>query len=111
MQTLAGEPILDGLPLCVPKILMPRDDVDLDKWACVACDQFESEPQYWKEMAEHVGAAPSALNLVFPEVYLASVTRAPPEEDTRRIEKNWKHHERICEARHLQGARSCIHSY
>merc|ERR1719265_610981 len=85
--TLTGEPILDGLPLCVPRILMPRDDINLDKWACVACDQFEAEPHYWKEMSEHAGDAPSTLNLVFPEVYLASVTGASPEEDDKRIAK------------------------
>lgn len=85
-QTTTGEPILDGLPICVPKILMPRSDIDLAKWACVACDQFESEPDYWEKMSQHVGDAPSALRLVFPEVYLSSITGAPPEEDTKRIE-------------------------
>jgi hypothetical protein len=45
-QTTTGEPILDGLPICVPKILLPRSDNPLAKWACVACDQFASEPQY-----------------------------------------------------------------
>jgi len=86
MQTLNGEPILEGLPICVPKILMPRADIDLNKWACVACDQFESEPQYWKEMEEYVGDAPSSMKIIFPEVYLASVTGADPSEDTKRIE-------------------------
>merc|ERR1719235_397024 len=85
--TTLGEPILDGLPICVPQILMPRDDIALEKWATVACDQFESEPQYWKEMAEHAAGSPSALNIIFPEVYLASVTRADPSEDTKRIEQ------------------------
>eukprot|EP00929_Paragymnodinium_shiwhaense_P002805 TRINITY_DN1030_c0_g1_i1.p1 TRINITY_DN1030_c0_g1~~TRINITY_DN1030_c0_g1_i1.p1 ORF type:complete len:442 (-),score=122.02 TRINITY_DN1030_c0_g1_i1:711-2036(-) len=85
--TLTGERILTGLPVCVPKILLPRDDIDLKKWACVACDQFEAEPEYWQEMAEHVGNHASTMNLVFPEVYLASVTGAAPEEDDKRIAK------------------------
>jgi len=85
--TTLGEPILDGLPIAVPQILMPRGDINLDKWATVACDQFESEPQYWKEMAEYAAGQPAALNIIFPEVYLASVTRADPSEDTKRIEE------------------------
>merc|ERR1719174_159995 len=36
-------------------------------------------------MAKHAGDSPSTLNLMFPEVYLASVTGAPPEEDDKRI--------------------------
>lgn len=84
--TLVGEPILRGLPICVPKILLPRADIDLTKWACVACDQFTSEPEYWKEMEDFVDDTPSSLRLVFPEVYLSSVSGAPPEEDTARIE-------------------------
>jgi hypothetical protein len=83
--TLLGEPILDGLPIAVPQILMPRADISLDKWATVACDQFESEPAYWKEMAEYAAGQPSALNIIFPEVYLASVTGADPSEDSKRI--------------------------
>jgi hypothetical protein len=85
-KTTTGEPILDGLPICVPKILLPRKTIPLNKWACVACDQFESEPQYWKELAEHVGDTPSSLRIIFPEVYLASVTGGSPDDDKARIE-------------------------
>ena len=51
-------------------ILLPREDVNLEKWAVVAVDQFTSEPQYWEEARTLAGDAPSALNLVLPEVYL-----------------------------------------
>lgn len=54
----------------IPKILLPANEVDLYKWACVACDQFTSEPKYWEDLAAAVGDAPSTLNMVFPEVYL-----------------------------------------
>jgi len=84
---MMGEPILEGLPICVPKILMPREGIDLAKWACVACDQYESEPAYWEEMKKHVGKSPSALRIIFPEVYLASVTGADPSEDDKRIQE------------------------
>lgn len=86
-QTTAGEPIVEDLPICIPKVLMPRKNIDLGKWATVACDQFESEAEYWEAMAKHAGDSPSALNIIFPEVYLASVTGADPSEDAKRIEK------------------------
>ncbi len=39
-------------------------------WAVVACDQFTSEGDYWRELEKFVGKKPSALNLVYPEIYL-----------------------------------------
>ena len=51
-------------------ILLPHSQVDLEKWACVACDQFTSQPQYWESVARLVGDAPSTLNLILPELYL-----------------------------------------
>ena len=54
----------------VPRIFLPRPGVNLNKWAVIACDQFTSQPEYWKNVEETVGNAPSTLNLIFPEVYL-----------------------------------------
>lgn len=54
----------------IPKILLPNKGTDMTKWACVACDQFTSEPAYWGQLASVVGNAPSTLRLIFPEVYL-----------------------------------------
>ncbi len=51
-------------------ILMPQG-VDLGKWSVVACDQYTSQPEYWKEVEAIVGASPSTLNITFPEVYLS----------------------------------------
>ena len=62
----------------VGEILLPRPDLDLKKWAVIACDQFTSEPEYWQQVAETVGDAPSTFNLVLPEVYLGT-----PEEAAR----------------------------
>lgn len=45
--------------------------VDAEKWAVIACDQFTSEPEYWEECDRQVGDMPSALRLVFPEVWLS----------------------------------------
>jgi len=44
--------------------------IDLTKWAVIACDQFTSQPEYWQEVEQFVGDAPSTLNLILPEVYL-----------------------------------------
>ena len=41
-----------------------------EKFAVVSCDQFTSQRDYWDKLAAEVGDAPSALNLIFPEVYL-----------------------------------------
>lgn len=51
------------------KILLPKN-VDFEKWAVIACDQFTSQPEYWEKLAEFVGEEKSTLNLIFPEVYL-----------------------------------------
>ena len=63
-----AESLLNGVPFYPADILLPKDG--FEKWAVIACDQFTSEPAYWQETAKIVGDAPSALRLVFPEVYL-----------------------------------------
>ena len=50
-------------------ILLP-DVEQPEKFAVVSCDQFTSQRDYWDKLAAEVGDAPSALNLIFPEVYL-----------------------------------------
>lgn len=62
--------IFDDIGITVPEIQLPKRGTDLTKWAVVACDQFTSEPEYWKRVQEEVGSAPSTLHLIFPEVYL-----------------------------------------
>lgn len=56
----------------LPHLCLPRPGVDLHKWAVVACDQYTSEPAYWEAVAREVGAAPSTLQLIFPEVHLGA---------------------------------------
>ncbi len=60
-------------------ILLPDfQKVDPKKWAVVACDQFTSEPEYWRKAEELVGDAPSTLRMFLPEVYLHEAdTRLP----------------------------------
>jgi uncharacterized protein (DUF1015 family) len=62
--------INEKIGLKAPNILMPNKSEDLSKWAVVACDQYTSEPAYWKEVEEIVGEEPSTLKVIFPEVYL-----------------------------------------
>ncbi len=61
---------LKSLGIFVPEILLPREGVDLSKWAVIACDQHTSNPDYWRQVEQTTDDAPSTLNLVFPEVYL-----------------------------------------
>ncbi len=60
-------------------ILIPKD-IDLKRWSVVACDQYTSESEYWEEVEREVGDTPSALKIVFPEIYLK-------DEPEKRIEK------------------------
>lgn len=53
----------------VPRVLLPKQDVDLKKWAVIACDQFTSQGQYWQKLKDYCGET-SALNIIFPEYYL-----------------------------------------
>ena len=57
-------------PNRLPKLLMPREGIDLSKWAVIACAQYTSQPDYWNNAAAIVGDAPSTLRLTLPEVYL-----------------------------------------
>lgn len=51
------------------KILLPSSD-DFSAWACIACDQFTSEEEYWTSLAKQVAGKPTTLDLVLPEIYL-----------------------------------------
>lgn len=64
--------VINNIGMAVPDILIPQNGTDLKKWAVIACDQYTSEPDYWDNCTKEAGDAPSALNLVLPEVYLGS---------------------------------------
>ncbi|MBQ3132884.1 MAG: HAD-IA family hydrolase [Clostridia bacterium] len=63
-----AESLLCGVPFYPADILLPVGG--WEKWGTIACDQFTSEPEYWENADAFVGDAPSALRVVFPEVYL-----------------------------------------
>lgn len=54
-------------------VLLPKEHVDLKKWAVVACDQFTANPAYWNTLSQFVGDAPSALKLIYPECFLKDI--------------------------------------
>jgi hypothetical protein len=58
-----------SLGLEIPEILLPRG-ADLRKWPVLACDQFTQDRSYWEKIKSAVADAPSALNLIYPEVFL-----------------------------------------
>jgi len=54
-------------------ILLPKFSNEPDKmkkWSVVACDQYTSEPEYWKQVNDLVNDEYSTLNLTVPEIYL-----------------------------------------
>lgn len=66
--------------MCFTKadILLPKKAQDPDfmkKWAVIACDQFTSDVSRWEKIKNFVGDDMSALNLIFPEVYLEAESK------------------------------------
>ena len=42
-----------SVPCFVPAdILLPAANISLDPWACIAVDQFTSQPEYWQRAEE-----------------------------------------------------------
>ncbi|MCL2185201.1 MAG: DUF1015 domain-containing protein [Treponema sp.] len=61
---------INSLGMEIPSILLPKT-ADLQKWSVIACDQFTQDRDYWKKAKDFIGDSPSALNLIFPEVFLS----------------------------------------
>ena len=62
--------VIPDIGVQIPQVYLPKPGTDLTRWAVIACDQFTSQPEYWKGVEALVGEAPSTLNLTFPEIYL-----------------------------------------
>ncbi len=50
-------------------LLIPYPEL-LENWAVIACDQFTSQPEYWRAVREQVEGVPSAYHIIFPEAEL-----------------------------------------
>ena len=77
----------DEIGLHVPTILLPRQGIDLSRWAVIACDQYTSQPAYWDSVRARVDGRPSTLDLIFPEIYLESEGK---EERIRKIRETMR---------------------
>ncbi len=61
------------------ELLLPASGLHPTAWACIACDQYTSQPEYWREAAALVGSQPSTLKLILPEAELAQAATRVPE--------------------------------
>ena len=68
-----------------PHILLPRKDVDWSKYACIACDQYTSNVEYWDSLLKSIGDEVSTFNMIYPEAYLENTNN---EEYILRINQN-----------------------
>ncbi|HHX37125.1 MAG TPA: DUF1015 domain-containing protein [Clostridiaceae bacterium] len=59
--------------------LLPNQNVVLENWPVIACDQFTSEPEYWNQVNAIIDRKPSTGHLVFPEVYLETPNKLSKE--------------------------------
>lgn len=80
--------IYNNIAIAAPNILLPNKDVDLFKWAVIACDQYTSEPEYWNVVKNEVGSCPSTLKITLPEVYLGIEDEAQHEARLADIKSN-----------------------
>ena len=55
----------------VPDILIPKNNIDMQKYSCIACDQFSNDVNYWNEVDKFVGSNVSTKNLIVPEARLS----------------------------------------
>jgi len=66
-------------------ILLPKfaDNAEsMQKWGVIACDQYTSDISYWDKIKEFTKGEISALNLIFPEIYLETEST---DEQTQRM--------------------------
>ena len=66
---ILGMKNFDDMGIKVPEILLPKN-LDTEKWAVIACDQYTQDKNYWIQTAKLTSGSPSALNIILPEIYL-----------------------------------------
>lgn len=67
-----GELVFEELGLNIPRLLLPEERTEdfWKTWACVACDQYTSQPDYWKRVEAAARGKMSTFHLMLPEIYL-----------------------------------------
>jgi len=53
-------------------VLLP-DNLALEKWSVIACDQFSSQREYWERVRRNIGGEPSTFEMIIPEAYLEEI--------------------------------------
>lgn len=72
------------------RILLPAPGTPLDPWACIAVDQFTSQPEYWQKAEALAKDKPSTLHIVLPEAYLGAADEADRLESIRRTMADYR---------------------
>ncbi len=67
---MKSDAVYSNVPVRTPDLLLPKDGTDMHAWATVACDQYTSEPDYWKKVEDITTGKPSTYHLMLPELYL-----------------------------------------
>ena len=71
-------------------ILLPAANIPLDPWACIAVDQFTSQPEYWQRAEALAAGKPSTLHIVLPEAYLGTEQEAARLQSIRRTMEEYR---------------------
>ena len=53
--------------------MLPDNNINYKKFAVIACDQYTSEPEYWRSLSDYIDGDVSSLNLILPEAYLSEL--------------------------------------
>lgn len=56
-------------------ILLPQN-VEMERWAVIACDQFTSDKEYWKRVHHAGEGVPSTIHMILPEAELGITDEA-----------------------------------
>ncbi len=72
-----------------PHIYLPREGVDMSKYAVIACDQYTSNLPYWDSLKEYVGNEVSTFHMIYPEAYLETTNN---DEYIKNINSNISHY-------------------
>lgn len=51
-------------------VLVPKEEFET-YWPVIACDQFTSQPEYWKKLRKAIGDKPSTIHCIIPEAELS----------------------------------------
>ena len=74
------------------RILLPAPGTPLNPWACIAVDQFTSQPDYWRRAEALAAGRASTLHIVLPEAYLGQPGEQQRLDRIRRTMADYRKH-------------------